>query len=487
MRKAASVHAHPFSMLTFLYRFLFLLIIPLARGFLSALTGDLLSWISGAWMDILTVLLIFLLAWKKWDCFKYYMDECGVFYTSGIFFKRETFIPVDRICTCAVMRPFWLRPLKVARLRVDTIARGANKADVSFYVGEREAARILSLCRGVPEESADEVHAAYRPRISGVVFLSLFTSNSFLGIVFISTFISQAGQILGQELADLMLATFEELSRRVAFGLPPIAAGVAIALLVGWLAAFLLNLLQTKNLCTLRVGDSLHVSGGVLVEKEYFLRARDISFVDIRQSLLTRLLGRYSVFLNAIGFNKDKSDISAVIPFSSRGKTREHLSRLLPEYTVSERTLKPNLGAIFKFLIDPFWPCVLIPAGTVVACWLLPKWTGLIGFAGFMLSLPALWFLGVRILDFLSSGVSRDGDCYTLRYSNRYYLHTVVFPFDKIALVNVRQSILQRGDRKCDLKVSTRAEGRFRHHIRNLDWDGVVALFDAGDEAPSKT
>lgn len=224
MRKAASVHAHPFSTLTFLYRFLFLLIIPLARGFLSALTGDLLSWISGAWMDILTVLLIFLLAWKKWDCFKYYMDECGVFYTSGIFFRRETFIPVDRICTCAVMRPFWLRPLKVARLRVDTIARGANKADVSFYVGEREAARILSLCRGVPEESADEVHAAYRPRISGVVFLSLFTSNSFLGIVFISTFISQAGQILGQELADLMLATFEELSRRVAFGLPPIAA-----------------------------------------------------------------------------------------------------------------------------------------------------------------------------------------------------------------------------------------------------------------------
>lgn len=484
MRKAAAVHAHPFSMLTFLYRFLFLLIIPLARGFLSALTGDLLSWISGAWMDILTVLLIFLLAWKKWDCFKYYMDECGIFYTSGIFFRRETFIPVDRICTCAVMRPFWLRPLKVARLRVDTIARGANKADVSFYVGEREAARILSLCRGVPEESADEVHAAYRPRISGVVFLSLFTSNSFLGIVFISTFISQAGQILGQELADLMLATFEELSRRVAFGLPPIAAGVAIALLVGWLAAFLLNLLQTKNLCTLRVGDSLHVSGGVLVEKEYFLRARDISFVDIRQSLLTRLLGRYSVFLNAIGFNKDKSDISAVIPFSSRGKTREQLSRLLPEYTVSERTLKPNLGAIFKFLIDPFWPCVLIPAGTVIACWLLPKWTGLIGFAGFMLSLPALWFLGVRILDFLSSGVSRDGDCYTLRYSNRYYLHIVVFPFDKIALVNVRQSILQRGDRKCDLKVSTRAEGRFRHHIRNLDWDGVVALFDAGDEAP---
>ena len=133
MRKAAAVHAHPFSMLTFLYRFLFLLIIPLARGFLSALTGDLLSWISGAWMDILTVLLIFLLAWKKWDCFKYYMDERGIFYTSGIFFKHETFIPVDRICTCAVMRPFWLRPLKVARLRVDTIARGANKADVSFY------------------------------------------------------------------------------------------------------------------------------------------------------------------------------------------------------------------------------------------------------------------------------------------------------------------------------------------------------------------
>lgn len=469
-------------MLTFLYRFLFLLIIPLARGFLSALTGDLISWLSGAWMDILTVLLIFLLAWKKWDCFEYHMDINGLYYTSGIFFKRNTFIPAGRISTCTLMRPFWLRPLKVTRLRVDTIARGANKADVSFYVSEREAVRILALCRGLPEKSEQEVRAAYRPRISGVVFLSLFTSNSFLGIVFISTFISQAGQILGQELSGLLLATFEELSRRVAFGLPPIAAGVAIALLVGWLVAFLLNLLQTKNLCTLRVGDDLHVSGGVLVEKEYFLRARDINFVDIRQSLLTRLLGRYSVFLNAIGFNKDKSDISAIIPFSNREKTRDHLSRLLPEYAVSTRTLRPNLGAIFKFLIDPFWPCVLIPAGTLLACWLLPNWVGLISFAGFMLLLPALWFLGVRIVDFLSSGVSRCGEYYTLRYSNLYYLHTVVFSYDKIALVNIRQSILQRGDRKCDLKVSTRSEGRFRHHIRNLDWGGVLAIFYAEDE-----
>ena len=111
MRKAASVHAHPFSILTFLYRFLFLLIIPLARGFLSALTGDLLSWISGAWMDILTVLLIFLLAWKKWDCFKYYMDECGVFYTSGKMCIRDRLKSFDGYgisTVCASATPFGL-------------------------------------------------------------------------------------------------------------------------------------------------------------------------------------------------------------------------------------------------------------------------------------------------------------------------------------------------------------------------------------------
>lgn len=477
-----TVHTHPLSIGAFLYRFLFLLILPLARGFISALTGGLMAWLGGAWFDILIVALIVALAYEKWRHLLYYMDDSGVYSTNGIFFKQSLFIPMARISTLSTQRPFWLRPFRVVKLRIDTLARDPKKADLQLYLKEEDAARLMGL-RREPTLEQGGFDCEYQPRVWDVVFLSLLTSNSFIGMIFISTFISQAGQILGRELPDLLVSTFEEISRQIAFGLPPIAAGMAVALLFGWLVGFIYNLLQTKNLRTRRTNSTLRIEGGVIIEKAYSVSLRDVCFVDVRQSLFTRVLRLYSVFVNAIGFGKEQSDIAAIVPFSAKRHTLRVLELLLPEYTLSERTLKPNAGAIFKFIIEPLWACVLVPAAAIILPWYFPSWASAIRFCGFMLCIPSYWFMGVRLIDFFSSGVSRVGEYFTLRYSEWFYLHTVIFSFDKIALANIRQSILQRGDGKCDLVVYSRAEGRFTHHIRNLDWDASAAIFEAEEDA----
>ncbi len=491
-RRARAVHAHPFSILTYLYKFLFLLIFPLLRGFLSALQGGLIRWVQGAWLDLLMVALILFLSYQKWNHFRYYFDISGLYYTQGIFLREQIWIPNTRISALSVLHPFWLRPFRIAQLRVDTVARNPKKADLTFYLRFDRAAQVLALRQqSVPTETGGGY--AYRPGLQNVIFLSLFTSNSFIGILIASTFISQAGQILGQELSDLLLSVFEALAYRlandlphltvglIAFHLPPIAAGAALALIGGWMVAFTMSLLQTHGLCTRRTAELLHLQGGVLTKKFYQLQIKEISFIDIRQSLLTRLFRLYSVFLDGIGVGKEQSDIAAVIPFSTRKHAMGQLDRLLPEFQPSPRALKPNAGAIFKFLIEPLWPCILIPLASFLGTRYLPAWAAILQFAGLMLSIPAYWFLGVRLMDFFSSGVSKSQDFFTLRYSSGYYLHTVVIPSDKIALVNIRQSILQRGDNRCDLVVSTRAEGQRKHHIRNIDWDATTELFGALD------
>lgn len=478
--KSQIMRTHPFSILTYLYRFLFLLIIPLLRGFISAITGGLIAWLHGAWFDIAIVLLILLLAYQKWACIKYHLDETGIYYTSGILFKRQILLPAYKISCLSMVQPFWLRPFHIAKIRLDTIARSRNTADIVLYLKESEAKRILSL-RTQPSVRRSGLLCEYRPPMLSVVFLSLFTSNSFIGILLIATFVSQAGQILGKELSDLLILTFEQLSRQMAFGIPPIAAAAAMILLFGWVVAFALNLLQTKGLETRRTEQTLHIKGGVITQKEYSLYMDDISFVDVRQSLLTRLLRLYSVFVNAIGLGKEKSDIAAIVPFSTQQRALSQLTLLLPEYKDSQRQLKPNAGAIFKFILEPLWPCLLIPAAALAAPWFLPDWKAIIEFAGLMLALPAYWFMGVRLVDFFSSGISRNENFITLRYSKWYYLHTVILSYDKIALINIRQSILQRGDGKCDVKISSRAEGRCIHHIRNLDREACLELLDAQD------
>lgn len=486
-------HSHPFSIATYLYRFLFLLLLPLLRGFLSALQGGLWAWVAGAWMDLLFLALLLTLSYLKWYTFQYHFDESGIFYTNGIFITAKTFIPAARISTFAVRQPFWLRPFGIAHVRVDTIARDANKADLSFYTKRVEAERMYALCTSRSPLPRRGDGCFYQPKLKNVIFSSVFTSNSLLGILLLSTFISQAGKILGAEFSESLFLLFEQASREIsvtlpaltagffAFTLPPIAAGAAIILLVGWLAAFVVNLLQTKGLFSLRYGQHLLIEAGVLMHKKYALRLSDISFIDIRQSLFTRILGLYSVFIDAVGFAKDKSDIKAIIPFSRRGRALQTLSQLLPGHSPSPRTLKPNAGALFKFILVPLWPCLLLPAGTWAACILLPSWAQIIRFAGLMLWLPAVWFLVVRVVDFSTSGLSRRGNKFTLRYSSLYYLHTVIIKADKISMVNIRQSILQRPGGRCDCILLSRSEGRRRHHLRNLDRQAVLSLFDAED------
>lgn len=480
--------AHPIAIYFNLYRFLYLLLIPLARGIVATLTGGLLEWFSGAWFDLLMIALIVLLAYAKWRCTQYYADIHAIQYTIGIFYRQEIAIPMRQICTIAIEQPLWMRPLRIVRLHVDTFAQNPKRADLSLYLTHEEGQRLLRLHH--PTDPPQYAEAVYSPRLLDVVFLSLFTSNSFIGIVFVATFISQIGRLLGDGLYAFLNALVRQISvgmeplyalMAFAFRLPPIATGIAAVLLGGWVFAFLLTLFQTKNLTAARTEGFLHITGGIFVKNQYSLRLSDLCYIDIRQSLLTRVLQLYSVFLTAVGLGKNRTDIRSLIPFSTRKRCKQQLDALLEEYEESERTIRPNRGAVMKFVLEPLWPCVLVPLVTWIGVQFLPAWSSILWFAGWMVSVPCYWFLGVRVMDFVSSGIGKRDGYYTLRYSKSYYLHTVVFSREKIAMVNIRQSILQRTDLKCDVKISTKAEKPEKHHIRNVPWDETAEIFCAED------
>lgn len=476
-KKKSMRRTHPLSILIFLYRFLFLLILPLLRGFLSALNGNLKEWFTGVWIDVLVLFALIVISTLKWALFQYYMDKDTIELTYGIIFRHKITLPMRSVTTLSSLSSIWLRPFWISKVRIDTAARGTRKADFSFYVRRSEAHRIMRL-RQEPKQLQDSCVCRYRPPIWSIVLLSVFTSNTLPGIIMVATFVSQAGKLLGQELSMLLRHTFEETARKIAFGLPPIAAAAALFLFIGWFAAFLMNLLQTKGLEIVRTAHRLQVSGGVLTQKRYSLHVQDISFIDIRQSLITRTLRLFSVYLNAIGFGKEQQDIAAIIPFSIKSRVLSRLSLLLPEFIPTKRTIKPARGAFLKFLLLPAIVLVSIPIAAAYGMRLFPIWADIIRFVGFMAALPALWFFGVRLVDLLSSGASKQREYYTMRYSNGFYLHTVIVAWEKITVIDIRQSIFQRFSNKCDAVILTRAEGRRHHILRTLHLDDCLRMFE---------
>ena len=471
---------HPVFILHSMGRYLYLLLIPLVRGFLSSLQGGITAWLSGAWFDILVVLFIVAIGVLVWRSVMYSYDASGVTIHSGLFIRRQTFLPASRLSTLSVTRPYWLKPVGAVVLRADTLAGGKRTADLSLILRRADAQQMFSLLRQDAPSSTFTIRE-YVPRQLYVTALSAILSNSFAGVVFMATLISTSGQILGKEIQDRIVGTFEQVAKDFAFGIPPFAAAVTYVILGGWLVAFILNLIRHKNFYVRRFNNNLYIHSGIFTNRSYSLDMKSVNYLEIRQSVLTKILGLHTAFLHCAGFGKDKTDVSAVIPAVTRREFRRTLEMLLPEFTISPRQAKPNLGSIFKFIIDPFWPCLLLPLATWWLCRLYPDWDSLIGFIGLMVSLPAYWWMILRIADFSTSGIGFDGSCYTLRYSTGFYLHTVVIPKDKIVSLRVRQSILQRPDDRCDVIIHTRAEGWQRHHCKNLLRQEVVELFGTVD------
>ncbi len=477
---------HFISILFNIGKFLILLIIPLIRGLLTSLRGGFQSWLASAWMDIAVVALIVGMGISVWHCMGYCIEENCLIVWQGVFFRRIRRIPLEKISWASMVRPWYLRPFKAVQFRADTPGGSPKDSDFSMLLYRSDAEYLFTILDSLlpslksPPFSPRE----YRPRGFYVIILSALTSNSLAGILLASAAISRIGDLMGKEFSERIYGTLEQLARLAAFGVPPAAAALAYLLLGGWTLAFITNLIRNKNLFVSRKANSLFIRGGILTHRSYTLDLSQVNYLDIRQSVSTKALRMQSAFLHTAGYGKYKEDVSALIPAANNREAARTLQILAPELIPSPRSVKPNFGAVMKFLLDAVWCCLLVPAGSWLLCRLVPSWAQVIRYIGLITMVPAIWFLTVRILDFKTSGLSRDRDVFTLRYSQMFYLHTVVIPKERIVKVCFRQSVLQWGDQKCDVLIYSRCEGRTCHHLKNLDLRACALLFDLPGYVP---
>ena len=183
--------AHPITILGNLWRVLYLIIIPVLRGFFAALGNDLTGWLAGTWADVLILLLMVGIAVLRWWWVTCRWDEDILYIHSGVLFQSETLIPWRNIVTLSVTYPFYLQPFRAVRLRVDTMGGSRANADLTIILSPQNARTLLERGRGREEgEHRPKGAGVYTPHTSSILALSLLNSNSLAGIVFIAAFIS---------------------------------------------------------------------------------------------------------------------------------------------------------------------------------------------------------------------------------------------------------------------------------------------------------
>ncbi len=458
---------HPVNILQHIGRNLYLLLIPVIRGILY-LNFDFYAWLKGAWLDILVVMFLLGIALYKWYSFTFILQRDGLLIEKGIFIKLRTYIPYQAFSLMNFEQPFYFLPFRAVKAFGVTDAFSFSKSDFTATVSISTAKRLRDKTSRHEDHTQPRYRRIYKPSHFHIALLSIFTSNSLTGIIFAATFIIQSGTIIGNQIKDLLLNTISEVANYLSLGLHPAAVFLSLILIGGYVLSVIRNLLRYIRFKISREENELTIFSGAVTQYNYTMPVRKINYIDIKQTLLTKFFGICSVFVHLIGYNKNKRELSVLIPPANKREALGTLRILLPEFQQGQVQTHPHIRTLSRFLIPPVSVVLCIPAVAFVLWLLFPDWLDLILFVAIMGELPALWWIAVKITAYFTNGLGISGDTLTLQYAFAFNFHTVIVPADRIVYVNLRQSIYQKMSSCCDIVVYTNSDFVRKHTIQNL-------------------
>ena len=448
----------PIAILFNLGKLSILLILPLLRGFLGALTGDFFLWSRGAWIDILVVMGIIGFAVGRWANFFYQMNDSEIIIKRGVLLRESFAVPLGKVTTVSYKTGLVMRLFKCSKVFVDTPAGSSKKADLRFIVRESEAKCIL-LRQGVflGEKSYPD---GFRTKSRYAILFSALMSNSFAGTIIFSAFIYQAGDVLGRDFSDMLYGKFEEMGERLSFGFPPAAAAIAYILLAGYFLSFLINFVNYQNFTVSGADHSIYISSGYFNRQEHILTKSKVVYLDITQTVLTRLMGAVNIFIRCVGFGKYKHTVSSLVPVIKKERYYNVTEHILPSYKETKLSLKPRGASVFRFIFFPL--AIMLGLFALRRGYLssLRSWGQTLDYISFMAYVPCVWYMAVRLIDFSSHGVGREGSFFTLCFSEKLTLHKIIIKKENIVSINIRRSIFQLMTGTCDVVINTFSERR---------------------------
>ncbi len=473
------VHPHPAAILLYSLRQVLLLLIPIVRAFFSILEQGWSGWNEMIWVDLLAIGMMFLVGFLRYLAAGYQIKGQGIAYKSGLIFHKRGYIPFSQISVTVIKRSIWFRPLQYCSVYIDTDAGGSRSCDFAIDLSLKQADALNQAIRSVCRD-AGAVRRICRSSAWEILFLSFLASDSLSGILFLSAAISGLGDFLSVDIAGLIRNNFRHLYRLasiIAGSIPPAAAWAAYILLLSWFVSFAVHAVSHLRFTALRKDDELKVKSGVFSKYVHIMKVSKINLIEIRQTLLTKLIGIRSVFVQCCGYGKIDNALSVLLPGSTDRRAEKRLSFLLPEFVFAKRELKPKPRYIRRMASVP----LLVISGCILLTALSMRLFSVMGdtilFMGFAITLPAVWYLLVRLYSYHHNGAARVGDTYTFSYTYGYRMLTTAVKADKITRIQISQSFWQRRSGGCDLLIYTRCEKRNHIRIQNLTKSEVDEFF----------
>lgn len=459
-----SKRQHPVKILSYTTRNFWLLLIPLTRS-LVALRFDIAAWLHGAWLDILILSLIFAFAFFRWFFTSFEIREDEILRRSGIFVTVTDRVFFSQTATVSISQSIFNRLCHSYQVYIDTNSGTAANADIRLLLRKKYAQRLMEMQN---KSSKSNVRYTFSPRKLHLVLFSLIFSSTLTGVVLFATVTYQASRIIGREFERRLLYGFNELTRILAYGVPPVMVGIIFVIIGGWLVSFIANLTRHWSLAVTRRGDKMIIRSGLATKRSHIISSDKINYTDIRQNLLMKIFRVSSVHIHCAGYGKGRREIAVLLPITTRHEVFDSLHMLMPKLPSVNIRVKPRLKNIMRFLWIPLIATAALPVAIYVLTRLLPNWSAMIVNVGILFFAPCVWLLIVKVFAFFSTGIGENNGYMTFKYCRFYQFHSIIVPKEKICKIRVYQTVFQRFGTSCNIELYTHSESRKSHKIKNI-------------------
>ncbi|MGN0660718.1 MAG: PH domain-containing protein [Oscillospiraceae bacterium] len=457
---------HPISMTEGIWKSVIVLIFPLMRGLLAA-SFDVYTWVTGAWFDIVIVASILLYAFLRFKSKSCCVHDGYLSYRSGVILRQVGDIPVTMLTTVSMRRPLLYRFTNAVIVKAETDMGPKNLPDVTITLNGYDAAELEDLLK---KHNVNVTKRYYTPKAGYLVLYSLLNSSTFSGILLISAFFSQTGAVVGRKIQDDVFYTLNDISVKVALGIPPIAITISIVLLSGWLIGFIFNVANFLRFTIRRTNDHLVIDKGIVAKRRYLINCNRIVYVDLRQTLITKLFSVSSAYIYCSGYGKGKNEAAVLIPATSKNDMQSSMKMLLPEFEAVKPGIRPRPAALMSYCINTIYLIAAIPIVCHFAAPLFPNFAELIYFSAVIAEIPCVWHLAAKIFAFFTSGIGENGEHLILKYSKGFSFHSLTVCKSKISAIRIMRNPFNLMSGRCTMCFYTYGEKIKSHRIKGISY-----------------
>ncbi|NHC21095.1 PH domain-containing protein [Bacillus sp. MM2020_4] len=401
----------------------------------------------------------------EWFTHKYKLDDRTFYLYKGIFSKSERTIPFSKIQNINRHTSLFHRMFKVTSISFETGMTGEEAAVKFKVVTQLEAARMEehitsevsdhTMNRSSSEKAVEKVDSNrishFRP-LKGDILKASFTSLSFL--VFLPILASLYSKV--DEIFHV-----EKKTEGIFFTIIHSWWVVTTIVIVLIIASVIFGIVRTF----LKYGkyeissdqDRIYITKGVIDETSFSIAKEKVQAIEIKQSIMKRLLGLTEVKLTSAGsliLGEDTLEINSLYPFLPVKRAYEMVSEMLPAYKVTQTMKRLPKKSLWVRLFSPSW--IWMIATAVLYCF-KPDVLG-VERAWWILSTTLLMIIiAVRWLDYL----------HTLFILNEHFIQLktgglttslFVSKRDKVIEVNVKRNIFQKWLGLASIEIINRAK-----------------------------